>query len=83
MIYPTDGGSAVPTPRYRSPKFLKDFAERVSWTAVQAALGLVVVESFDLPLWSVPIAASALAAVKGYVAKKIGNKDSASTVPSV
>lgn len=72
-----------PAPRYRNPKFLTDFAERVGWTAVQAALGLVAVESFDLPLWAAPIVATTLSAIKGFVARKIGNPDSASTAPSV
>lgn len=81
MNYPTDPTST--TPRYADSKFMTDAAERVAWTAVQAALSAIVVTGFDLPLWAVPIGASILAAAKAYVAKKIGNKDSASTAPSV
>jgi hypothetical protein len=76
--------SPIPnTPRYKDPQFMKDWAERVFWTTVQGALAAVSYDQFDLPLWSVPIVAAGLAALKGFVARAYGNKDSASTVPSV
>lgn len=87
MSYPTyeppADKPAGSTPRYADPKFMTDAVERVAWTAAQAALSTIVVTSFDLPLWLVPIAASVLSAAKAFVAKKIGNPDSASTAPSV
>jgi hypothetical protein len=70
-------------PRYRQPKFWADWIERVLWTLAQAGVGLVAIDQFDLPLWLVPIAAAGLSALKGLVAKQIGNKDSASTAPGV
>ena len=70
-------------PRYKQPKFWRDWAERVFWTAVQGGLAIWSVDGFDLPLWAVPIVAAGLAAVKGFVAKQISNKDSASTAPGV
>ena len=66
-----------------SKTFFKDLLERVFWTAIQAGLGVISVEQFDIPkIWVVPIAFG-LAILKGIVAKNIGNPDSASTVPSV
>lgn len=64
-------------------KYLKDWLERVAWTAAQAAVGVVVVEVNDLDQWWVFPIAAALAGLKGFIAKKVGNSDSASTVPSV
>lgn len=58
-------------------KFYADAAERVFWTAVQGGLGAVSVAAFDLPLWAlVPIAAG-LSAVKAFVARHVGDTDSA------
>lgn len=63
--------------------FIKDWLERIFWTALQAAIGVISVEGLDLPeVWIVVIAA-ALAMLKGLIAKQIGNPDSASTVPSI
>lgn len=66
-----------------SKKFLLDLVERVAWTAAQAGLGVVTVEAAHLPVAYAPVIALVLAAVKGFVASKVGNKDSASSVPSV
>lgn len=56
--------------------------ERVLWTAVQAGLGLVTVEMFDLPAVYVPIVASVLAVVKGYVARRVGDPNDPATLPA-
>lgn len=73
----------VTRPRYTQPSFWADWAERVAWTAIQGGLAIVTVDNLDLPTWAVPTIAAALAALKGFVAKQIGNQDSASTVPTV
>jgi hypothetical protein len=74
-----------PTPNYRNSKFWADWSERVIWTAAQAGLAAVSYETWDMPLWSLPIIAAGLSAVKGFVARKAidANEDSASTVPGV
>lgn len=56
--------------------------ERVGWTAAQAGLGLVTVEVLDIPAAWAPIVATALAVVKGIVAKKVGNKDTYALLPA-
>jgi hypothetical protein len=66
-----------------SKTFFKDLLERVFWTALQAGLGVITVEQFDIPKAWVPVIAFGLAIIKGFVAKNIGDPDSASTVPSV
>lgn len=64
-------------------KYVKDLLERVLWTALQAGIGVATVEIADLDYVWVPIVATILAIAKGFVAKQIGNADSASTVGSV
>jgi hypothetical protein len=64
-------------------KFGKDWLERVSWTAAQAAVGVLAVEVGGLDVWWAVGAATALAALKGWVAKRVGNPESASTAKSV
>jgi len=64
-------------------KFWKDLIERVVWTAAQAGVGVLIVANTDTPTAYAAVIASALALVKGFIAKKVGNKDSASTIPSV
>jgi hypothetical protein len=66
-----------------SKKFWLDWSERVAWTAAQAAVGLFTIEMLDLPGELVPVAAAALAAVKGFIAKQVGNRDSASLTSSI
>ena len=56
--------------------------ERVFWTAVQAALGVVTVEMFDLPAVWAPVVATVLAVVKGYVARRIGDPNEPATLPA-
>jgi hypothetical protein len=46
---------------------------RSGWTILQAALGVVSVEMFDLPVVYVPIIAAGLSQVKSYVATKVGD----------
>jgi hypothetical protein len=66
-----------------SKVFIVDSLERILWTFIQAGLGALSVEQFDLPdVWGVVIAVG-LAALKAFVAKQIGNPDSASTAPQV
>lgn len=64
-------------------KFTKDLIERVGWTAAQAGVGVLIVANTDTPTAYAAVIAAGLALVKGFIAKKIGNADSASTVPSV
>lgn len=64
-----------------SREFWLKWLERVLWTAVQAALGLVTVDLFDLPTAWVPVIATALAAVKGWVARRVGDPQEPSTLP--
>ena len=66
-----------------SKTFIVDLLERVFWTAVQAGLGVISVEQFDLPDVYIVVIAFGLSVIKGFVAKQIGNPDSASTAPSV
>lgn len=65
------------------PKFAKDLLERVGWTAAQAGVGVITVEALNVPVEWAAVVAAVLAVVKGFIAKKVGNSDSASTVPSV
>jgi hypothetical protein len=65
-----------------SRSFNWKLAERVIWTAVQAALGVVTVEMFDLPPVLAPVFATVLAVVKGYVARRIGDPNEPATLPA-
>jgi hypothetical protein len=62
-------------------KTTADALERIFWTAVQAGLGVVTFEAFNLPKGWIPVVAILLAAVKTAVATQIGVKGSASTLP--
>jgi len=62
------------------PVFWKDLLERVLWTAVQAAAGAVAVYVTGLPYGWAAVAAAALSAGKGFAARKLGDRDSASTI---
>lgn len=66
-------------------KFYKDAIERVCWTAAQAFVGALVITGGRKALESAGIAAAAaaLSAIKAIAAKRIGDHDSASTVPSI
>jgi len=59
-------------------RWLKDVSERVFWTAAEAGIALATTEVANLgSSWAIPIAAG-LALVKGYVAKHVGNRETAS-----
>jgi hypothetical protein len=52
--------------------YLKDLAERVAWTAAEAGVALVAVETQDWSGTWVPVIATGLAALKGIIAKHVG-----------
>jgi hypothetical protein len=64
-----------------SKQFRLKLAERVLWTAAQAGLGVLTVEVLDVPVAWAPIVATALAALKGYVARRVGNPQEPATLP--
>lgn len=65
-------------------KFLKDLVERALWTAAEAVVAVVTTEVADLDTGVyAPLIATGLAVVKGFIAKHVGNKESASTAPGV
>lgn len=51
----------------------KDALSRTAWTALQAVLGVISVEAFNLPVVYVPIIAAVLSQLKSFVATKVGN----------
>lgn len=64
-------------------KYVKDLAERVAFTAIEAGAAYAATQLAGLPEWlAVPIAAG-LALIKGWAAKSIGNSDSASVSKAV
>lgn len=63
-------------------KFLLDLTERAGWTGAEAALGLAVVELGELPVWWAAPTALVAAAAKSWVAKRLGRKGTASTLPA-
>lgn len=87
-VTPAEPGPAVGGPDWsgvsrKAYRFAYDLGERVLWTAAQAGIAVAVTETADLPLWlSVPIAAG-LSAAKGFVAKQLARKGTASTAPGV
>ena len=58
--------------------FARDWLERVAWTMAQVVLGVLIVETADLPYWWVAPLAAILSALKGLVARKVGDPNSAS-----
>lgn len=67
----------------KAGRFSRDLVERVLATAAQAGVAYVVIEAANWPTWlAVPLTAGA-AVVKGWLAKHVGNKDSASLAPGV
>ena len=66
----------------KATKFQRDAFERIVWTMVQAAVAVYAAELGNLdPLWIAPVAAT-IAAVKAYAARRIGDADSAATLPA-
>lgn len=58
-------------------KYVKDAAERIIWTAVQASVAVAAVYVAGLPeVWIAP-AAAVVAAIKTIAAQRIGDKSSA------
>lgn len=66
-------------------RFWIDAAERIGWTAAEAAIAtaVVILPTSPVPAVYIPIIATGLAAIKAFVAKHIGREDSASTAPTV
>lgn len=62
--------------------FTRDWLERVGWTVAEAALAVVAVEVAELEGVYVPVIAAGLAALKGLVARQMGDPDSAATLPA-
>lgn len=63
-------------------RLIYDLGERAGWTAAQAAIAYVLVQSAD---WSgewVPIIGACLAVLKGIAASKVGAKGTAATLPA-
>lgn len=65
-----------------------DALERIFWTFVQVVLAGVTVEALNAwtaaeisPVW-VPLVAAGFAALKTFVARRIGDPDSAATLPA-
>ena len=57
--------------------WLRDAAERVAWTAAEVTAGAVLVEGSGLDEWWVAPVAAGLAALKTWLARKVGNPTSA------
>lgn len=63
-------------------RFPWDALERVGWTAVESAAGLLIVAVTPLTTWwALPIGL-AVAAVKAFAAKQLGQPGTASTLPA-
>lgn len=56
---------------------IKDALERIIWTAIEAGLAVVAVDQLGLPAWAILPGAALLAALKTFVASRIGNRQSA------
>jgi hypothetical protein len=70
--------SILPTD-FLTRSWLFDSAERVAWTAAEAGVAIITVKVGDLPVSYVAIIAPALAALKAFIAKHVGNPADAST----
>jgi len=60
-----------------SKKFLRDALERVGWAALYAAIAMGITIASDLPYQWAPVLTVALNALKVWVAKYVGNPDTA------
>lgn len=58
----------------------RDIASRAGWTALQVAIPIIGVIVYDLPPAWVPIGATALSALKSWIATKVGNTDTVTFV---
>lgn len=61
----------------------KDFIERVGWTAIQVAGGLLLtdLESGHIIIWQAILQAAALAALKVIIAQRVGQHPDGSAIP--
>lgn len=57
----------------------RDRFARLGWTALQASLAVVTVESLDAPVEFAPIIAAALSYVKGLVAERVNPQGESNT----
>jgi hypothetical protein len=57
---------------------LRSLLAKAGWTAAEVVVAGVSVDQFGLPLWAILPAATALSAVKSYVAAHVGNPNSTS-----
>lgn len=64
-------------------KFSKDLAERVAATAAFAGVGVLVIANTNTPTAYTVVIAAVLSLAKGWLAKFVGNADSASLTKSV
>ena len=63
--------------------FLLDMLERTLWTFAQASAAVLIVEQDWTPdVLKVAVTAGAIAVLKAIVASRIGNEDSAATLPA-
>lgn len=60
-------------------EYLKDLLERVLWTAAEAGVAVAITETADLHTAYAPLIATGLAVLKGWLAKKVGDPDTAGT----
>lgn len=65
------------------PQKYRDLASRAAWTALQVAIPIIGVIVYDLPPAWVPIGATALSALKSWIATKVGNTDTVTFVEPV
>lgn len=63
-------------------RFRWDVAERVFWTAVEGAIAGGVAYAADLSAWAMFAVLILAAFLKAYVAGKVGQPNTASTLPS-
>lgn len=57
-----------------------DVLEHTGWTAAQAALTVLPIAGFGLPVELLPVGMAVLAAVKGWIARRVADPDTAGTV---
>ena len=60
-----------------SKAFWIDLAERVGFSALYAGVSVATVDLADLPYEYTPVLIAALAALKGVLASRVGNPDTA------
>ena len=66
-----------------SQRWARDMAERCIWTFIQSAAAVMIVEQDWTPdVLKVAVTAGAIAVLKAIVASRIGNEDSAATLPA-